>query len=153
MSPSSTGFQGRPSGDRVCKEVADLALRLSQVEINVPIEPRVFDIEVPKDAVPLTLEELRRSDPWRQGPRVSPKFLRLMVRAHAKVNLDLRIFGTRPDGYHELRTVFQSDRASRLLALRPTSWTVPPEIALRRHPAGPLEPGGKQRRRCEGARS
>jgi 4-diphosphocytidyl-2-C-methyl-D-erythritol kinase len=31
-----------------------------------------------------------------------------MVRAHAKVNLDLRIFGTRPDGYHELRTVFQS---------------------------------------------
>ena len=36
------------------------------------------------------------------------KPLRLMVRAHAKVNLDLRIFGTRPDGYHELRTVFQS---------------------------------------------
>lgn len=33
---------------------------------------------------------------------------RLVVRAHAKVNLDLRIFGTRPDGYHELRTVFQS---------------------------------------------
>jgi 4-diphosphocytidyl-2-C-methyl-D-erythritol kinase len=36
------------------------------------------------------------------------KGLRLTVRAHAKVNLDLRIFGTRPDGYHELRTVFQS---------------------------------------------
>ena len=36
------------------------------------------------------------------------KPLRLVVRAHAKVNLDLRIFGTRPDGYHELRTVFQS---------------------------------------------
>ena len=36
------------------------------------------------------------------------KAVRLMVRAHAKVNLDLRIFGTRPDGYHELRTVFQS---------------------------------------------
>jgi 4-diphosphocytidyl-2-C-methyl-D-erythritol kinase len=31
-----------------------------------------------------------------------------MVRAHAKVNLDLRVFGTRPDGFHELRTVFQS---------------------------------------------
>jgi 4-diphosphocytidyl-2-C-methyl-D-erythritol kinase len=29
-------------------------------------------------------------------------------RAHAKVNLDLRVLGTRPDGYHELRTVFQS---------------------------------------------
>jgi 4-diphosphocytidyl-2-C-methyl-D-erythritol kinase len=36
------------------------------------------------------------------------KPVRLVVRAHAKVNLDLRIFGTRPDGYHELRTVFQS---------------------------------------------
>ena len=36
------------------------------------------------------------------------KAARLMVRAHAKVNLDLRILGTRPDGYHELRTVFQS---------------------------------------------
>ena len=36
------------------------------------------------------------------------KLLRLQVRAHAKVNLDLRIFGTRPDGFHELRTVFQS---------------------------------------------
>ena len=36
------------------------------------------------------------------------KPLKLLVRAHAKVNLDLRIFGTRPDGYHELRTVFQS---------------------------------------------
>ena len=29
-------------------------------------------------------------------------------RAHAKVNLDLRVLGTRPDGSHELRTVFQS---------------------------------------------
>ena len=32
----------------------------------------------------------------------------LVVRAHAKVNLDLRVLGSRPDGYHELRTVFQS---------------------------------------------
>ena len=34
--------------------------------------------------------------------------LKYVARAHAKVNLDLRVLGTRPDGYHELRTVFQT---------------------------------------------
>jgi 4-diphosphocytidyl-2-C-methyl-D-erythritol kinase len=30
------------------------------------------------------------------------------VRAFAKINLSLRVLGVRPDGYHELRTVFQT---------------------------------------------
>jgi 4-diphosphocytidyl-2-C-methyl-D-erythritol kinase len=32
----------------------------------------------------------------------------LRVRAFAKINLSLRVLGVRPDGYHELRTIFQS---------------------------------------------
>ena len=37
-----------------------------------------------------------------RGPR------RARLRALAKINLDLRVLGKRPDGYHELRTIFQT---------------------------------------------
>ena len=42
---------------------ADLVLRLSELEIDPPLDDRVFEVEVPPDATPLTLEELRRSGP------------------------------------------------------------------------------------------
>lgn len=37
-----------------------------------------------------------------------PAHTAVSVRAFAKVNLDLRVVGTLPDGYHEVRTVLQS---------------------------------------------
>jgi 4-diphosphocytidyl-2-C-methyl-D-erythritol kinase len=37
-----------------------------------------------------------------------PEARRARIRALAKINLDLRVLGKRPDGYHELRTIFQT---------------------------------------------
>ena len=59
---------GRPSTihlraegqDRVNAEVT---LRLSDVEINVALDPRTFAVQIPEHAVALTLEELRRAGP------------------------------------------------------------------------------------------
>ena len=59
---------GRAGTVFVKTSIADLALRVSQIEINVPLDPRVFDLEIPKDAAPLTLEELRRSGPLGDRP-------------------------------------------------------------------------------------
>jgi len=42
------------------------------------------------------------------------------VRAFAKINLSLRVLGTRPDGYHELRTIFQSIALHDTLTVRRT---------------------------------
>ena len=60
------------------------------------------------------------------------------IRAHAKINLDLRVLGTRPDGFHELRTVFQA------IALHDTIECVPREgpFAIECDAAGvPLDRG------------
>lgn len=42
---------------------ADIRLRLSQVEVDVPLTDTVFDVAVPRDAAPITLEELRKAGP------------------------------------------------------------------------------------------
>jgi hypothetical protein len=43
--------------------VADITLRVSQLEINTAVDPKAFEVDVPADALPLTVEELRRSGP------------------------------------------------------------------------------------------
>lgn len=42
---------------------ADVSARLSDVNVNVTLEPAVFTVDIPPDAEPLTVEELRRSGP------------------------------------------------------------------------------------------
>ena len=56
---------GRPSALRLSAPAAraDLTVRVSDVSINVPLEPRVFEVEAAASADPMTLEELRRAGP------------------------------------------------------------------------------------------
>jgi hypothetical protein len=59
---------GRPATIRVRamsqgRATADLTLRLSDVEINTPIDSKAFQVDLPEHPVPLTLEELRRAGP------------------------------------------------------------------------------------------
>ena len=67
---------------------------------------------------------------------------RARVRALAKINLDLRVLGKRPDGYHELRTVFQA------ISLHDTITCFPREgpFAIECATAGvPLDQGFRER--------
>jgi hypothetical protein len=42
---------------------ADITFRVSQLETNVAIDPAAFTVKVPADAVPMSLDELRRLGP------------------------------------------------------------------------------------------
>jgi outer membrane lipoprotein-sorting protein len=59
---------GRPSTIRLrttsqAQTSADITLRLSDVEINTTLDPRTFQVDLPANPVPLTLDELRRAGP------------------------------------------------------------------------------------------
>jgi hypothetical protein len=59
---------GRPQTIRLRAELdagasTDLTIRLSQVDVNEPLEAEVFEVEIPAGTTPMTLEELRRSGP------------------------------------------------------------------------------------------
>jgi hypothetical protein len=58
--PSRIRIRTAPSSP---DERADIVLKVSDIDVNVPLGPEVFRVEVPDDAVPITLEELRRAVP------------------------------------------------------------------------------------------
>jgi 4-diphosphocytidyl-2-C-methyl-D-erythritol kinase len=47
---------------------------------------------------------------FRKNLLATMKYRRIVLRSYAKVNLGLHVLGKREDGYHELRTVFQTIR-------------------------------------------
>ena len=47
----------------------DLTVTLSQVRMNLPIDPAAFSLEIPADALPLSLDELRRMGPLGEDSR------------------------------------------------------------------------------------
>jgi hypothetical protein len=49
--------------------VADITLRVSQLEINTDIPDKAFELNIPNDAIPLSLEELRRAGPLGERTR------------------------------------------------------------------------------------
>jgi len=51
------------SGEARAGAETDLTATISQLRINLDLHPQVFSLEIPAGAVPMTLEELRRSGP------------------------------------------------------------------------------------------
>jgi hypothetical protein len=52
-----------PGNGQAGASVTDLTIRLSQVDINEPLDSAAFRIDVPPDATPMTLEQLRQAGP------------------------------------------------------------------------------------------
>jgi hypothetical protein len=63
--PGAVTIRQEPAGGRPVATA--LTFSVSQLEANVPIDARAFDVVVPAGAQPLTLEELRESGPLAEG--------------------------------------------------------------------------------------
>ena len=56
--PTTVNLRAAASG-----ATADIAFHLSQIDVNPTLDPQTFQQENPADAMPLTLDELRRAGP------------------------------------------------------------------------------------------
>lgn len=59
----SQHLSGFPRTVRIRSDAVDITARIEQLEVNTPINPRAWSVEVPSDADPMTLDELRSIAP------------------------------------------------------------------------------------------
>ena len=67
--PSAVRLRERRPGPSGVAIVTDLTLRVSQLEVNVAIDAAAFDLTVPSDASPISLDELRQQGPLAEAAR------------------------------------------------------------------------------------
>jgi hypothetical protein len=67
--PSAVRLRERRPGPMGADVVTDLTLRVSQLEVNVTINAAAFDLTVPPDASPISLDELRQQGPLAETAR------------------------------------------------------------------------------------
>ena len=60
---------GFPRVVRVRRDTVDITARVEQLEVNTQINPRAWDVDVPSDADPMTLDDLRSIAPLADKPR------------------------------------------------------------------------------------
>jgi len=68
----------------------------------------------------------------------------LRLRAFAKINLGLRVLGLRPDGYHEVRTVYQAISLADRIEVTVSRRSVTSRIRITVESDDPAVPGGPQ---------
>lgn len=72
-SQHSSGFprvvRVRRAGALAKADGVDITARVEQLEVNTSINPRAWDVDVPSDADPMTLDELRSIAPLAEKPR------------------------------------------------------------------------------------
>ena len=119
---SRTTCRGRSAWSARTAARFDLRSALSQVEMNAPLGPDVFEVKVPPSAQPITLDELQRSGDGVRPAQSNERRVTAGRRSGRSRRSTSRCacWASRHDGYHELRTVFQSialhdtlDRSSR----------------------------------------
>ena len=65
----SQHMSGFPRAVRIRSDSVDITARIEQLEVNTQINPRAWSVEIPSDADPMTLDELRSIAPLADKPR------------------------------------------------------------------------------------